>query len=66
MKEQLKNDLLEYLGELKCKREQEYGYWDTIKTDEKIEAVNMLLDFPKERRKNAILQAVTEVINNKK
>ena len=62
MKEQLKNDLLEYLGELKNDREHEFGYWDTIKTDVKIEAVNMLLDFTKERRKNAIKQAVNEVL----
>ena len=62
MKEQLKNDLLEYLGELKCKREQEYGYWETLSTDRKIEAVDELLDFTKERRKNIIKQAVNEVL----
>ena len=64
MKDQLKNDLLEYLGELKNDREQENGWIEVLIIDYKINAVNDLLDFPRlpVRKKFDARAIVEEVI----
>lgn len=44
MKEQLRNDLLEYLGELMCEKEQTHDYGSVMLVQDKIDAVHILLD----------------------
>jgi len=46
MKEQLKNDLLEYLGELMNDQEAEFDWQKKKRLDETINVVNVLLGLP--------------------